>query len=38
MQLSSCIHDLVGNQVIRLIIKLVFADHIAPFQFAIFIK
>ncbi len=38
MQLSPGIHDLVGNQVIRLIIKLFFGNNVGPFRFSIFGK
>lgn len=32
MQLSAGIHHVIGYTVISFIVKLVFADHIAPFQ------
>ena len=38
MQLATGIHHLVGDQVIRLVIELFFADHIVPFGLAVFVK
>ncbi len=35
MQLTSRVHDLVGNQVTCLIIKLFFGYHVRPFPLAI---
>ena len=36
MELAACIHHLVRNEIIRVIIKLLFCNYIIPFSFRLY--